>query len=432
MDYIRNGDLNLLAKKTVTLQPRFMFPISLISLFQYFIMACGGINWLEYLPSVTWSTWPYVNPFASFGIYISEMIELMYLQPPGVPKIVFNYCTGILWTVCVQLQGAWMVLSNVIVIREMSNPWKRYSYCLVMIILNWYARSWGSFFWTGIVFTDLDLRLKYRDWLYARPWAYRALITVFIMLFVVASSPDVVSNFSFDFPTAENNIHPDIPTGKMVGQTGAAGFPQYYIPRLDGLVAITALQGIVEINRTVQSFLKLSILQAFFPHMFTIYLMHGLVWWTFGAYVCIELSVIGLPYWANLLVVAVVCYGTLFLSLPFFTKLIDKVGRDWSKWIWKDASETPVPRRNTTFPFDPDVFLKYTQEKPELPLTEKPKDKSGVVVKNPFCDNESNMYKEKMSTPLDSKPSTSVGATTSRSTSHFSELNDRSDEITMV
>lgn len=52
----------------------------------------------------------------------------MYLIPNAAPQITFNYCTGVLWTIPVQLQGSWLVLLGVIVIREIKTPWKRFGY----------------------------------------------------------------------------------------------------------------------------------------------------------------------------------------------------------------------------------------------------------------------------------------------------------------
>jgi len=52
----------------------------------------------------------------------------MYLIPNAAPQITFNYCTGVLWTIPGQLQGSWLVLLGVIVIREIKTPWKRFGY----------------------------------------------------------------------------------------------------------------------------------------------------------------------------------------------------------------------------------------------------------------------------------------------------------------
>ena len=76
-------------------------------------------KFLRYLPSLTWSTWPYVTRYENFGQYISEVLELIFLVPNAVPQITYNYCTGVLWTIAVQLQGTWLILLGVIVVREM-------------------------------------------------------------------------------------------------------------------------------------------------------------------------------------------------------------------------------------------------------------------------------------------------------------------------
>lgn len=122
--YLRNGKLEPIAEKTVEQTPRLIIPIFAID----FFIDAGATKWLMYLPSITWSTWPFTVAYNSFGDFISEIIELMYLIPNAAPQITFNYCTGVLWTIPVQLQGSWLVLLGVIVIREIKTPWKRFGY----------------------------------------------------------------------------------------------------------------------------------------------------------------------------------------------------------------------------------------------------------------------------------------------------------------
>jgi hypothetical protein len=363
-----DGDLARIAEKTVGRTPRFMFPIAGIVLLEYFVINCGGVQYLEYLPSVSWSVWPFTSSFISYGEYISELLQLMYLQPPGVPKITFSYCTGVLWTVAVQLQGSWLILTGVIVIRQIVNVKKRFLFYGITMVFHWYARSWGSYFWLGIILTDLDIRLKYKDWLYARPWTYRAVIVATLFAWAAGVAPDVIGYFSFDFPVVENNIHPDVISGKPIGQTAFAGPADYFVPRFSVLIAIGAVQLLVEINRSVQWFVGRPAFLLIFPHMFTIYLLHGLIFWSLGALVCVKMWELGLPYWAVVLITATCSYTTLFLSLPFLTPMFNKLGVDWTKLVWKDAHQTPIPHRKTTFPFRQDVFLQYHEGRVEEPV----------------------------------------------------------------
>lgn len=88
--YLKSGNLKGVAEKTVGRTPRLIIPCAAIAALEYFCMQVGAINWLEYLPSVTWSTWPYTAGYVTFGHFISEIIELMYIIPNAVPQITFN------------------------------------------------------------------------------------------------------------------------------------------------------------------------------------------------------------------------------------------------------------------------------------------------------------------------------------------------------
>ena len=159
-----------------------MIPVTGIVVLEYFLIDAGATKWLEYLPSITWSTWPYVVQYENFGTFLNEVLELLYLIPNAAPQITFNYCTGVLWTIPVSLQGSWICLPDVIVIREFKTPWKRFGYYAFCIVVNWYARAWGSYFWAGLTLADLDIIYKYRKWLYARPWLHWGLAILCLVL----------------------------------------------------------------------------------------------------------------------------------------------------------------------------------------------------------------------------------------------------------
>jgi hypothetical protein len=65
---------------------------------------------LQYLPSITWSTWPYVVQQPNFGVWMNNMVELAYSFPNVIPEVVQHYCIGVLWTVPIQLQFTYVVL----------------------------------------------------------------------------------------------------------------------------------------------------------------------------------------------------------------------------------------------------------------------------------------------------------------------------------
>lgn len=329
-------------------------------------MNCGAVTWLEYLPSITWSTWPYTTLYNSFGDFISELVELAFLVPNAAPKITYNYCTGVLWTIPVQLQGSWLILTGVIVIREVNTPWKRMAYYLGCLVVHWYARSWGTFLWLGLLLADLDVTYKYKQYLYARPAMHYGVLSILILTSLLGATPDVVSQWNtFNFSIEENNIHPDTASGRPLGQTENGGYPSYFVPRFSAFVFVCGFQSVVELSTWLQAALSWSLFMKIFPHILTIYLVHGLVFWSLGSWICVHLSAIGIPYWANMCVVAVCCYSAIFMSLPILTPVVDTLGCHLTGQIWEFASQEPAPRRRTLFPFPKDLFLDPNNFRPK-------------------------------------------------------------------
>ena len=356
--YLRSGELLLVAEKTVGRAPRLMIPVTAMVLLEYFFINIGSTKWLEYLPSITWSSWPYTAGFTTFGNFISEVLELMYLIPNAAPLIVFNYCTGVLWTVPVQLQGSWLTLLAVIVIREIRTPWKRFGYYAFCIINHWYALSWGSYFYIGVLLTDLDLTYKWRSYLHARPFIYYPFLTLVATMSVAGLFMDVLSQWTnVSYTTLEYAIHPDINSGLSISQAGHAEFPAYFIPRLNGIVFATGLQAAVELSPTIQKCLSTKLLVLIFPHIFTIYLFHGFIFWSLGSFLCVHFSVAGLPYWLNILLVAICCYATLAFSVFLLTPVVEGLGKAITVNIWRDARDDPLSRQPTLHPFPKNLFL---------------------------------------------------------------------------
>jgi len=145
-------------------------------------------------------------------------------------------------------------------------------------------------------------------------------------------------------------------TGLMIQDTPRAGFPPYYAPKLNGLVFAVCSQLVVEWSAWLQWVVSRKFFLMLFPHIFTIYLFHGFIFWSVGAWICIQLAAAGLPYWANMLCTAIVSYTVLFCSLPIVTPVVEALGKTLTANIWQSASEKPVPKRPSLFPFPADLF----------------------------------------------------------------------------
>ena len=355
--YLETGDMAKIAEKAVGRPFRLIIPVSAIAMLEYFLMDSGATATLEYLPSVTWSSWPFTTVPQNFGNFISEILELAYLIPNAAPQITFNYCTGALFTIPIQLQGTWVALLAVIVVREIKTPWKRFGFYAFCIVNHWYALSWGSYFYIALMLTDLDLTYKYRKWLKTHPFIYYPILLLCALMAFGAMSLDMTTQWTgVNYVGNEYGLHPDIPTGKPIGVTGAAGYPQYYVPKAHGLIFASGIYALVELSALVQKIFSLRVLIWIFPHVFTIYLIHGFVFWSIGSAICVSLAGRGITYFGNLLIVAACCYASLFASLPFLTPIVEQLGKNVTAVVWQFANQTPAPRRPTLYPF-PENFL---------------------------------------------------------------------------
>lgn len=350
--YLRTGNLKTIAEKVVCRCPRLMIPITAVILFEYFLMDLGAVKWLEYIPSISWSTWPSESVYTNFGYFIDETLEMFYLIPNAAPQLTWNYCTGVLWTIPVQLQNSWLVLLGVVIIREIKTPWKRMGYYGFCIVNHWYAMSWGCYFWAGLVLADLDITYKYRKYIHARWWIHYPMLNFAIVIVFLSLANDLFPIYTgWTFSTNERSIHPEPLTARPIGETSLKGYPQYTEPKLNGMLFAIGSQYIVELSTWVQAVLSTRVFLWLFPHVFTIYLIHGLIFWSLGSAVCVYFAGVGLAYWLNLLLTATICYVTLFASLPIVTPVIEMLGKEITKGIWVGASEEPARWRPSSYPF---------------------------------------------------------------------------------
>jgi hypothetical protein len=358
-NYLRTGKLDNMAQKIVARPFRLLVPVASIATLEYFLMDAGALKWLEYLASVTWSPWPFTAIVQNPGVFISEIVQLAFLIPNAAPMITYNYCTGVLWTIPVQLQGAWQTLLALIMICECKTPWKRFVFYAFCISQHWYGLSWGSYYYAGVLLADLDITFKYKDWLHPRPWAYYPLLFSLIAIVFGGFTIDAVTQWTgVNYAEVEYGWHPDTATGLTISQSGNSVYPDYFIPRLNALLTTVSMQMVVEISPVAQKILSIKPLQWLFPHVFTIYLIHGFIFWSVGSWAMVSIFSYGCPYWLCVLLTTIICYGTLFGSLPLLTPPIELLGKRLTLSIWENASQDPVPRKPTMFPFGRELLMR--------------------------------------------------------------------------
>lgn len=216
-------------------------------------------------------------------------------------------------------------------------------------------QSWSACHWCGLVLSDLEATYKWRAYLQKRPMALYAVM--FGALLLAAGAPLVaIFDQTWSFPTAENSIHPDFVTGQPIMEIDAA-YPDYYEPTLAILVFSIGLQILVELSTWFQKFLSLKLVLWLHPHIMTIYLTHGFVMWTWGAWCALVLNGAGLPYWGNLLVTLVTTYSWIFLLASVLTPLLEFPTQALMRNIDRWTKEEPVPKRSTIAPFRKELVV---------------------------------------------------------------------------
>lgn len=335
--FLKAGHLQDLAGSTFRRIPRLAFPILCSVTLEYFLIGVGATQYLQYLASITWSTWPYAVEFSNVGHYINEFLMLLYVQPPTLPQIIYNYCTGVLWTIPISISGSWLIFLGVIVIREIKTPWKRFGYYFFCMMNSWYALNWGAYFWVGLAISDLDVTYRYRAWGIQRWRSWLIVLTLWATVFLVMSSQWLQQVTNFNFPTLEHNIHPDVLTGLPVGQTVNKGFPPFNYPQVYSLFAATAVVMLCDLSSALQAFFNIKFLRALGYYSYSIYLLHGVIFWSWGSWLCVVLSTKGAPYWANILTVFITSYIWLAFSVYLWTPFADVFSGYAGTALWRRA-----------------------------------------------------------------------------------------------
>ncbi|KAG9796957.1 hypothetical protein KCU75_g962, partial [Aureobasidium melanogenum] len=357
-NFLRTGNLADVAKKMLLRAPRMVIPAVVVAGLEYFFIELGLTAKLEWLPSITWSSWPYVTNYPNFGWFMNEILELGYLIPNQAPGIVNHYCVGVLWTIPVQLQFSYTTLLGAVMVREIKSHWKRFAFYFWCISVNWYSLNWGSCFWVGLLIADLNVTYNYVAYLQARPkYLYPTYVALWVLVVQGPLWTFLEDRGFYTLMTRERNIHPNLATGAPQGQV-ASEYPAYYEPRLNTILFAGAVQMMTELSTSFQWFLSLKPWIVLFPHTFTIYLIHGFVFWSFGAWLCVTLaSTEVLPYWAICLILFVCCYTIIGIAAVCITPFSEGAAMALCRNCWRWASEEPVPHRKTLQPFRKDLFL---------------------------------------------------------------------------
>jgi hypothetical protein len=217
-------------------------------------------------------------------------------------------------------------------------------------------QSWSACHWAGLVLSDLEVTYNWREYLKTRPLArYSILITAGVC--AGGASLFGIFNPEWSFFIVENGIHPDVTTGKPIMNTNGPAYPDYTVPTLALLIFSIGLQTVVELSTWVQAFLSLKLFTFLNPMIYCIYLTHGFVFWTWGAWVALACNSTGMPYYCTLIITLVTSYTLILLLGMFLSPLLEFPTQALMRNIERWATVEPQPKRPTTAPFSKDLVL---------------------------------------------------------------------------
>lgn len=301
----------------------------------------GAFYWVARLPSRTLSVWSYYQNFSSVGEFINDYLALWFMQPPSITPLTRHYATGILWTVPVIIQSSWTVYLCALIAREIKNPYKRYAFYLACFTLEWWSDRYDYFFIGGLMVADLDNRLKYRQ-LSAKGFRiygkFRMTYEPFAWLFFFLGAilTWLTQQRVFNARNGENNIKANFTYGEPNVWAGTSR--PYYAPSIQDCIWVFSFFLLCDLSNFVRTVFTLRIWSIFGRNAFSLYLLHGTVFWTVGAVCTLKMLAAGIPYWAAMLINFPLCYCLLFFACELFTRTFDRWGIMVARAFWRAAS----------------------------------------------------------------------------------------------
>ncbi|PWN53723.1 hypothetical protein IE53DRAFT_383764 [Violaceomyces palustris] len=356
--YLMKGGLQSMADSTVRRMPRLILPVAGAVLANYFLMDVNAFKWVPRLASRTWSIWSYWQNFENVIVFVNAFISLWYTTPPTSPALVTGYATGVLWTIPVIIQGMWTCVLTALIAYEIKNAYKRFTFYGFCVFFSWYANSWDLFFMSGLIVADLDAKMGYRDWSIpiihpavhrffgvpreraATKW--RIHIRIFAWLFFLACAAQqylgVIPNGPGSlFDLYEYGIHPDFTNSKTHGWNDDLIF-HYTNPRFASWCLVMSMFMLADLSPVFRVIFKLKFWAFMGKHSLAYFLCHGVIFWSWGAWLCVTMLAAGAPYWATILVVFFTSYSLLTILCVCFTYTFEYWGILLSKSVWRATS----------------------------------------------------------------------------------------------
>lgn len=225
------------------------------------------------------------------------------------------------------LQNTWTCVICALITREIKNPKKRYPFYSACILLSWWWNRFDYFFLTGLMLADLDVRFQYRQkaghFGHAMAWFVFAIGATFTWLSFTGVLPD----------KNEWGIHPDFVTGQPNKWAGTE--QAWYLPKATDGVFVISFFLLCDFSPPIRTLFQMRFWNVFGRNAFSLYLIHGMVFWSVGAVACLKMLAAGIPYWAAILLDLFLCYALLFVACELFTRTFDRWGITLSRSLWR-------------------------------------------------------------------------------------------------
>ncbi|UZJ55558.1 hypothetical protein CBS101457_004878 [Exobasidium rhododendri] len=345
--YLLKGGLQSLADSTVRRIPRLVIPVLGACLANYLMIDVNAYKWVPRLASRTWSNWSYFQNFENVLTFANAFITLWWAAPPASPALVTGYATGVLWTIPLIVQGMWTCMISALVAHELKTAWKRFTFYALCIALSWYANTWDMFFMCGLVIADLDANLHYREWaakgipvvlypklrIHGRWFAWTFFLACCAQQWISYYPNAPGSTFDLE----EYGIHPNWRDAEPHYWDDTDSYA-YVNPRVSSWFAVMSIFILADLSPNFQTFFRLRIWRFLGTHSMAYYLCHGIIFWTWGAWLCITMLTAGASYWSSILVVFITSYFWLTILCICFTYTFELWSIMFSKACWRAAS----------------------------------------------------------------------------------------------
>ncbi|CBQ72133.1 conserved hypothetical protein [Sporisorium reilianum SRZ2] len=358
--YLVKGGIQSLADNSVRRMPRLIIPAAGACLANYMMIDVGAYKWVPRMNSLTWSTWSYYQNYDNALDFINSFIALWWAGPPDQPALVTRYATGVLWTIPVIVQGAWTCMLCAVFAHEIKTTWKRFAFYFMCLLLSWYAQTWDLFFMAGLVIADLDINLKYRKWgemgIPLLPKGYAKLLRiperirqkfalkgkVFAWLFFFACCVQEWLSYipgapGENFDIWDVGVHPNFYNSKPNKWNNDLRY-KYQRPRTSAWFFVMSIFILADHSNAFRQLFRLRVWSFLGKHSMAYFLLHGIIFWTWGSWLSVMMLTRGVNYFATIMVVFFTSYFWLTLFCICFTYTFEYWGIIASKAFWRATS----------------------------------------------------------------------------------------------